>query len=70
MANKSQQLQDFKEVAVTTLTPGDVIYITKKPNSKSYTVLDVGHPFILIENNDTHFATLYRPVQPIYKKTE
>lgn len=49
------------------LQPGDVIYISNKPDAVPFTVLDVGSPFILIENMKSHFANLYRPTV-IYKE--
>lgn len=46
---------------------GDVIYLSKKDDATPFTVLDIGTPFILIENMRTHFANLYRPTV-IYKE--
>lgn len=46
---------------------GDVIYLSKKDDATPYTVLDIGTPFILIENMRNHFANLYRPTV-IYKE--
>lgn len=53
------------EIALTDLKVGDIIWLDPK-HSSDYTVLDVGNPFILIEDS-THFAYLYRVVKPIYK---
>lgn len=50
-------------VAVTEVKPGDTVYISDTENSVPYFVLDVGSPFILIENTKTHFASLYRAVK-------
>lgn len=46
-------------VAVSELQPGAVVYTNASENAQSYIVLDIGHPFILIENTKSHFATLY-----------
>lgn len=56
-------------VSVDTLKPNDVIYISKKEDACPYLVLDVGVPFILIENMKTHFANMYRPTI-IYKEVD
>ena len=48
-------------VAIEDVKPGDVVYISTKEDAPSYLVLDVGKPFILFENQRTHFANLYRP---------
>lgn len=54
-------------VPLEQVKPGDVIYISQKADSPSYLVLDVGAPFILIENQRNHFANLYRPTT-LYKE--
>lgn len=54
-------------VPLESLKSGDVIYLSNKKDATSYVVLDVGSPFILIENLRTHFANLYRPTI-IYKE--
>lgn len=46
---------------------GDIIYLSKKDVATPYSVLDIGTPFILIENMRNHFANLYRPTI-IYKE--
>ena len=46
---------------------GDIIYLTSKVDATPYSVLDIGSPFILIENLKNHFANLYRP-SVIYKE--
>lgn len=46
---------------------GDIIYLSSKPDAIPYNVLDIGTPFILIENMRNHFANLYRPTI-IYKE--
>lgn len=43
----------------------DVVFLSAEDDT-SYLVLDTGNPFILIENQKTHFATLYRPTNPLY----
>lgn len=53
-------------VNVDSLQIGDVIFLSDKEDAVSYTVLDKGNPFILIENNKSHFCNLYRP-NVIYK---
>lgn len=55
-------------VAVTDVKPGDTVYISNTDKSIPYYVLDVGSPFILIENTNTHFASLYRVVNNLYKE--
>lgn len=53
-------------VSLDSLNIGDIIYLSLKEDAVSYTVLDKGNPFILIENNKSHFCNLYRP-NVIYK---
>lgn len=53
-------------VSLDSLNVGDIIYISTREDAVSYTVLDKGNPFILIENNKSHFCNLYRP-NIIYK---
>lgn len=53
-------------VTVDSLNIGDIIFLSDKEEAVSYTVLDKGNPFILIENNKSHFCNLYRP-NIIYK---
>lgn len=55
------------EITVSDLKAGDVIYVHPTENATPYLVLDVGHPFILIENMKSHFASLYRP-EKVYKQ--
>lgn len=55
-------------VAVTDVKPGDTVYISNTEKSVPYFVLDVGAPFILIENTRTHFASMYRVVDNLYKE--
>lgn len=50
-----------QQVAIEDVKPGDVVFISTKEDAPSYLVLDVGKPFILFENQRTHFANLYRP---------
>lgn len=61
-------MEDKKKTAVNvdSLQIGDVIFLSDKEDAVSYTVLDKGNPFILIENNKSHFCNLYRP-NVIYK---
>lgn len=69
MAKKKTKTEEIevKEISLADLKVGDVIWLDPKPGySSDYTVLDVGNPFILIEDS-THFAYLYRVVRPIYK---
>ena len=53
-------------INLDSLQIGDIIYLSDKEDAVSYTVLDKGNPFILIENNKSHFCNLYRP-NVIYK---
>lgn len=55
-------------VAVTEVKPGDTVYLSNTEKSSPFYVLDVGSPFILIENTRTHFASLYRVVDSLYKE--
>lgn len=58
------------EVSLTDLKVGDKIYLDPRYSELSgYTVLDVGNPFILIEDS-AHFANLYRVTKPLYKKID
>lgn len=45
---------------------GDVIYLSKDDKDK-WLVIDVGHPYILIENLSTNFASLYHVMSNLYK---
>lgn len=67
MAKKKIKTEDVSvvEISLTDLKVGDVIWLDPK-HSSDYTVLDVGNPFILIED-PSHFAYLYRVAKPIYK---
>lgn len=56
----------FVEVPIGELKTGMIIRIKKNLQSHRWLVLDVGKPFILIENLNTHFAQLYHPVTPLY----
>lgn len=55
-------------VAVTDVKPGDTVYISNTDKSVPYYVLDVGTPFVLLENIRTHFASMYRVVEFLYKE--
>lgn len=58
------------EISLTDVKVGDKIYLDPKYSKLSgYTVLDVGNPFILIEDS-AHFANLYRVTKPIYIKKD
>lgn len=60
------ETQKKTAVNVDSLQIGDIIFLSDKEDAVSYTVLDKGTPFILIENNKSHFCNLYRP-SIIYK---
>lgn len=62
---KKEKTDSRVELALDKLKIGDSVMISED-GSDTYTVLDVGNPFILIENNETHFAYLYRP-NKLYK---
>lgn len=62
---KNEKKNSRVEIALDKLKIGDIVTIAEE-GSDTYTVLDVGNPFILIENNETHFAYLYRP-NKLYK---
>lgn len=49
----------FKVVEPKDVQRGDTIYIEKKEDATPYLVIDIGSPFILIENLHTHWAGLY-----------
>lgn len=57
--------KEFTEVSVSNLKHGDIIYVTKTEKSVPFEVIDVGAPFILLENTKTHFASLYRSVNGV-----
>lgn len=59
-ATKVPQVQR-QVVAIDDVKPGDIVYISTKEDASAYLILDVGKPFILFENQRTHFANLYRP---------
>lgn len=57
-------------VTLENLKNGDIFYLSQKPDAPPYLVLDGGGsqgPFILIENQRTHFANLWR-VGTMYKE--
>lgn len=56
------------QVSIKDLKVGDEIFVytPAEKDHVAYTVLDVGDPFILIEDK-YHFANLYRVTLPIYK---
>lgn len=45
--------------------PMDIVFLSDEDDTP-YLVLDTGNPFVLIENQKTHFATLYRPTNSLY----
>lgn len=63
-------VKKFVEVLATELKCGDKVFVTNTKKSHCFLVLDVGHPFILLENLNTHWASLYHPVKPLYKEVE
>lgn len=58
----------FVPIAVENIKRDDIIYIEDSPTADPYQVRDLGAPFILIENLNTHFCYCYRIVTPIYKR--
>lgn len=64
---KKLKTEEFNRELVTIkdLKVGEKIYLAEKETS-GYTVLDVGDPFILIEN-ECNFAYLYRVTKPLFK---
>lgn len=46
---------------------GDKVFVENDLDDVEYKVLDIGDPFILIENEETRFAYLHR-VNKLYKK--
>lgn len=57
--------REFTEVSVSNLKHGDIIYVSKSEKSVPFEVMDIGAPFILLENTKTHFASLYRSVNGV-----
>lgn len=57
--------QVLVKVKVDDLKPGQKVFISSSAD-ECYLVLDVGHPFILLENLETHWAGLYHPVDDLY----
>lgn len=53
-------------VTIEELKSLDTVFLSEEDKTP-YLVLDTGHPFILIENKNTHFAYLYRPTNNLYK---
>lgn len=53
-------------VTIEELKPLDTVFLSEEDKTP-YLVLDTGKPFILIENKLTHFATLYRPTNNLFK---
>lgn len=54
-------------VTLESVIRGDVIYLSPKDDATPYQVIDLGSPFILIENLKSHFGYLYRVTGPLYK---
>lgn len=55
------------DVSISEISRGDVIYLSKTGKDR-WLVIDVGQPYILIENLRTHFATLYHAISNLYKE--
>lgn len=53
------------EVSIETCKIGETIFI-ERDDKVSYTILDIGSPFILILNDITNFAHLYKCTK-VYK---
>lgn len=58
MAKKTKKT-NFKVVDAKDVQRGDTIYIENKEDATPYLVIDIGSPFILIEDLHTHWAGLY-----------
>lgn len=52
-------------VSIDSLKPMEIVFLSEEDDTP-YLVLDKGNPFVLIENQKTHFATLYRPINSLY----
>lgn len=55
-------------VSASEVKPGDTIFVKNTDNAQSYYVIDVGAPYILIENTKTHFGSFYRITDVVYKE--
>lgn len=55
------------EVDLKTIKIGDKVFVEPDLLGVEYTILDIGNPFILVENEITRFAYLHR-VNKLYKK--
>lgn len=64
--NNETTEKTFVAISAETVQIHDTVFTENTPGATAYTVLDKGNPFILIENNETHFAYLYRAVK-LYK---
>lgn len=66
MKNKTKStVRGRRKVEVKDLKPRDVVFTS--PTSKTpYLVLDVGHPCVLLENLNSHWAAIYHPVNGLY----
>lgn len=57
----------FSPVAFEALKRDDIIYLEDSPAADPWQIRDLGQPFLLIENLNTHFCNCYHVVTPIYK---
>lgn len=57
-----------ESISLDRVVIGDIVLI-KEDDEVEYRVLDVGNPFILIQNLETHFAYLFEPFNnKLFKK--
>lgn len=63
---KKKSTSDRVEVSLDVVKIGDVVYLDST-DKVSYTVLDIGSPFVLILNNNTNFANMYKCNRTLFK---
>lgn len=69
MKKQTEQAENSKTLlpfTIDEIKPMDTIFLSEEDDTP-YLVLDTGAPFILIENKNTNFASLYRPTKNLYK---
>lgn len=57
----------FAPIAFENLKRDDIIYLEDVQDADPYQIRDLGQPFILVENLNTHFCFCYHVVKPIFK---
>ena len=63
---KVKKTTERVEVSLDSVKIGDTVFLDAE-DTVSYLVLDIGSPFVLILNNETNFANMYKCDKKLYK---